>query len=386
MKLFLCCSLIFIASCAVPQKAASSRRLPETVLKIGIVQSAKSFNLSCQGTYNLFEYRTGKKANIKPLNDYLVRVAGRDGIRFDGMRFSSPLRIVSMDQKNRIQINGRRYRDNVIVYASTGALTVVNEVGLESYICGILPREIDPGWTMEALKTQAIISRTYALRNLRRHEGAFFDLCADQHCQVYGGSDSEEKESTKAVALTRGEVVVYKGILAQTFFHASCAGHTEDPSYIWSIPPSQLPYLRGVTCKFCKSSPYHRWQTQLTGGAIREKLNAAGFKIGPIAMIGRSGTTSSGRVRNIRIKQTNGISIDVPAAKFRTYISPWQIKSTFINGIVKKDDSYQFTGKGWGHGVGLCQWGAKVMADRKYTYRQILKYYYPGTIVERWED
>ena len=361
-----------------------AQRLPETIIRVGILVGVKSFNLSCESKYYLYDLASGKRSYIKPMDDYLVRSA-RKGIVIDGKRFGPAVRLISEKSGSYLRAGGRRYRDNIIITSKNGKLTVVNELGLEDYLYGILPREVSPAWPMETLKAQAVVSRTYVLRNLRKHGKDGFDVCTKTHCQVYGGVESENKITNAAVEATRGEVLVYKGVLAQSLFHASCGGHTENPNYVWVWNNSCPKYLRGVRDRFCSKSPHSYWKKKISASTIKAKLLKAKYSIGNIRKITKHGKNRSGRPKTLRIKHSRG-TLNISPAKFRMAISPWTIKSAFITSIVKKGNEYIFKGKGWGHGVGLCQWGAKGMGERGYKHKRMLRFYYPGTKVEKWEE
>ncbi len=366
----------------VPLLAAP--RLPETIVKVGIVQLAPSVNLSSEGNYSMYEINSGEQTKIQPLNDYLVKADGHH-IMMNGKGFLSPVRIVSEDENASIRVNGRRYRDNVIIRAIDGKLTVINELGIEDYLRGVLPMEIDKGWPEQSLKVQAVISRTYLLRNLRKHEKDGFDLCSGVHCQVYGGMEPEQKATNDAIEKTRGEVLVYDGKLAQALFFAQCGGHTEDPKYVWKWEADTPEYLKGRKCTFCKDCKHQNWKTRVNTETIRTRLEKAGFNVGQIKKISTSGKTPSGRALTIVVKSSKG-KLQIPSGKFRMALSPDVVRSTMITDIVRYGDEYEFRGHGWGHGIGLCQWGCKVMGEKNYDYQEIIHYYYPGAKVEKWEE
>lgn len=380
MKRYLLLALVLYIQSSV----IHAQRLPETIMKIGVLLRQNSFNLSCEGKYYLYEFNSGNKTAIKPLNDYLVKGNGGT-IKIDGISFVSKVRIVSEGVGNRIRINGKRYRDNILIRCKDGKLTVINEIGLEDYVAGILPREVNPKWPEESLKAQAVVSRTYALRNVRKHEADGFDLCSETHCQVYGGVETETPSTNAAVAETRGEVMTFEGKLAQTLFFACCGGYTEDPKYVWSWEAETPKYLKGRKDKYCENSPHEYWKNRIKGEFIRQRLAKAGFRIGDIENIRISGINRSGRAENLKIRHSEG-TLTIKAAKFRLAVDAWLIKSTMFSNIVRYGDSFEFRGSGWGHGVGMCQWGAKVMADKRFKYTEILKYFYPGTEIERWEE
>jgi stage II sporulation protein D len=363
---------------------AAAQRIPDSIIRVGLLQDVASFNLTCEGPYHLYELSTGNQDTIAESNDYLVKTDGKK-ITVGGNSFTPPLRLVNDEVGSLIRINGHRYRDSVLVTLNNGKITVINELGIEDYLCGILPREVSPAWPLESLKAQAVVSRTYALRNLRRHDRAGFDLCTQTHCQVYGGVEAEDGRSNAAVEATRGVLLVYDGQMAQTLFHASCGGHTENPNNVWAWDSVAPCYLEGVKDKLCDNSPHHRWENKVGADYIRKRLQKSGYDVGSITKIRIAGTNSSGRTKILKIKHSKG-QLSIAAAKFRMAVDPWLIRSTLFKSIERKGDAFVFTGLGWGHGVGMCQWGAKEMAEKGRSYEEILKFFYPGTDVEQWEE
>ncbi|MDR3253598.1 MAG: SpoIID/LytB domain-containing protein, partial [Endomicrobium sp.] len=234
-------------------------------------------------------------------------------------------------------------------------------------------------WRVEALKVQAVISRTYTISNLNKHSAQGFDLCSTTHCQVYGGAGVETDACNKAVLATQSEFLTYKGKFANTVFHANCGGHTENPQYIWNwkdIPP----YLKGVKCSYCKDAPYTNWEQTLDESFIRKKLS--NNNVGKIKKIKVKGKTAAGAAKELEILHSNG-KLTLNAYQFRLAVDAWQIKSHFFNSIKKDGDKFYFKGRGWGHKVGLCQWGAKVMSEKGTNYKNILYHFYPGTKITR---
>ena len=361
-----------------------SQRLPETIIRVGIVVGAKSFNLSCESGYSLYDTVSGMQKDIKPKDDYLVKTNGK-GILLNGETYGPSIRLAAKKSGSFLRVDGRRYKDSILIIIRNKKLTVVNELGLEDYICGILPKEVNPDWPADALKAQAVISRTYVLKNLRKHDKEGFDICTETHCQVYGGVESEDPRTNAAVEATRGEVLVYKGELAQSLFHASCGGHTENPNCVWTWESATPEYLRGVKDKFCGNSPHQYWKNSVSAESLRTKLVKSGYSVGKITKITMSGSDDSGRPAKLKIKHSKGV-LSIMPAKFRMAIDPWLIKSAFITDISAHGANFVFEGKGWGHGVGMCQWGAKEMGGKGYDYKKILGFYYPGTGVEKWDE
>jgi stage II sporulation protein D len=362
----------------------TAQKLPETVVKIGIALKIKAFNLNCDGDYTVEEAKSGVAKDIESNYNYTVKVDG-ESLFIGAMKYQLPLNIQPKHPGGKVKVNAKKYRGSLEVVLKDGCINVINVVSVDDYLYGVLPREVDPGWEMEALKAQAVVSRTFLLKNLKKHEMDGFDLCDSVHCQVYGGADSEKDNTSRAVEETRDVVMVFDGQLADGIFHACCAGHTENPNDVWSWDSAAPKYLRGVKCKFCKSSPHYKWERDLSMELLTRHLIKAGYDTKQIKKIERGSKTGSGRIKNIKVKCAAG-TVVIPINKFRLAVGPDIIRSSYIDSISIKNSRVVFKGKGWGHGVGMCQWGAKVMADKKYNYKEILNYYYPGTKVERWDE
>ena len=342
-------------------------------IKVGILSNQKELNIACDKKYSFF--CNNNKYSLSE-GKIKIELKGNKAIILN-KSYNLPIKFVS---SKCFLINNKIYRGNIIInYCATGN-NIINELKIEDYLKGILPKEANSSWNLETLKAQAVISRTYALKNIGRHSKEGYDICAKVHCQVYGGASCETQNCNRAVHDTAKEVVLYNNELAQTFFHASCGGHTEDPKYVWQWKQDTPPYLKGKKDNYCKDNPHKTWTTTIPEKDIREKLIKAGYKVGKIKKISTAGTTTGKAAKEIIIKHSKG-TLKLNSYTFRCTISPDKIKSTLITNIKLKNKNFTFEGKGWGHKVGLCQWGAKTMGDKNFTYKQILKFYYPGTTI-----
>ena len=272
-------------------------------------------------------------------------------------------------------IDSRRFRGDInIIRKDDLKLTVVNNVDLEDYLYGVLYHEVSHRWPKEALKAQAIAARTFALYQKRQNALQPYDLRSDIYSQVYGGSTSEKWSTTRAVNLTNGKILVYNGDIFSSYYHATCAGHTEDATNLWTI---DLPPLKGVECDSCKYSPHYKWVKDIPLWQITNKLKENGYKTGRIASIIILSKNSSGRIEKIEIKDEAGVSLILTAKDFRQMIGPNAVRSTKFDISIKGSQAY-LQGYGWGHGAGMCQWGAFGMARKGKKAEEILKHYYPG--------
>lgn len=299
----------------------------------------------------------------------------KNRILLAGNSFDTPKIIIKGSDSGIITVNDRMFRGEIqFIRDKDVNLAVINRIALEPYVKGILYHEASHYWPMEALKAQAIVSRTYALYQMEEKKARDYDVTSDIYSQVYGGKTSERYRTNRAVEETKGKILIYQGKVFPAYFSATCAGHTEASSALWKI--DILP-LKGVVCGFCKDSPHFNWHYVLTLDEIQERLAQGGIETGRIKDLAISGRNDSGRVKDLKII-TADKEMTVAVKDFRNIIGVNIIRSTRFTVSVIGQDAV-FEGAGWGHGVGLCQWGAYFMAKQGRTHDEILTYYYPGS-------
>jgi len=346
-------------------------------IRVAIVQGVDAINLKVTGAYEVTNQ--SKSKILYQGNNLITTVTSyKSGIMIGEKSFNAEWILIVGKGDSLIFVNGRTFRGEIlIIKENNGMLTAVNRIGLEDYIRGILYHEASHYWPMEALKAQAIVSRTYAIYSMQQNKLKPFDVTNDVYSQVYGGSKSERFRTNEAVDKTIGQVITYEGKIIPAYFHATCGGHTEDASLLWKI---NIPPLKGVACGFCKDSPHFNWHEVIFTGDIRVALVDAGYHVGVIKNIIPTGKDMSGRIKDLLIiNQKNDLLIS--AKDFRNIIGPNLIRSTNFTVNVLGTDAV-FEGFGWGHGVGLCQWGAYFMAKNGSTAEEIIKYYYPKADVK----
>ncbi len=205
-----------------------------------------------------------------------------------------------------MELGGRQYRGQLVVHSKGGSLDVVNDVGLEEYLYGVVPDEMPPSWHPEALKAQAVAARSYAV--VSRRTSGIFDLYPDTRSQVYGGVRSEEASTNAAIAATAGKVVLYDGRVAYTFFHSTSGGRTAAIHHVWNANP--LPYLVSVPDPYDTLSPYHSWgPIRLSAGALASKLGSSAPRGSLLDAV--AARNASQRVDSVRLegaKSTSQIS------------------------------------------------------------------------------
>ncbi len=280
---------------------------------------------------------------------------------------SQPLGIIALGQRQyRGKIECRRQ--------SRHSLLVINELPVEEYLYGVLKHEVSPKWPRQALKAQAIVARTFALNKTRERINEDYHLTSTVLSQVYAGFSSEDPVLTEVINETHGRVLTYQGEIIPAYYHATCGGYTESPKYVWG---KSLPYLQVRRCPYCQDSPHFYWKNKLGLRRITQAFQRAGYKFSRIIKLKPLGKSPSGRVKKILIYHDRG-EVIVKGNDWRLIIGPEIIKSTNFR-MKKVEQVIEFSGKGWGHGVGLCQWGARGMARKGYKYDKILDFYYPGT-------
>lgn len=261
-----------------------------------------------------------------------------------------------------VSVNGVRVRGDVVVAKGRTRLQVVNVIPLEEYLVGVLGGEMPPSFPLEALKAQAVAARTYALSKKLEQYGQPFHLGSSVLSQVYRGLSAEEARTRQAVELTRGQVLTWMLQPIEAYFHASCGGRTESGA---DALGRDLPYLRSVDCPCGQLSTSH-WS--LTLGP--KELSVLGAPLGPLEVQGR---TRTGRAVKVAVGPRS-----MDAVAFREKLGYAQLKSLAFE-VEKRRDGWVLQGRGFGHGAGLCQWGARIYAEKGWDYRKILLHYYPGT-------
>lgn len=344
-------------------------------IRVAIMDEVSSLRLSVNSNYEIINSKTREVLSKgKYLNTTVILSKGKilvgEGIFKEGDIS------IEAESYGDIIIDGRKFKGGIrIIKRNSRNALVVNEIDLEDYIKGILYHEASHYWPQEALKAQAVACRTYAVYQMQKNTLKSYDVTSDIYSQVYGGKTSERYRTNRAVEGTRGFVLVYHNKPFCAYFHATCAGHTENASLLWDV---DLEPLKGVPCSFCKDSPHFNWHQVLSLDQVKNALIKNGYKgCGDIKSITITGRDNSGRITYVQI-ETDKKSIKIPAKDFRIFLGADIIRSTNFEVTITGNDAV-FVGFGWGHGVGMCQWGAYFMAKQGYDYKQILEYYYPGS-------
>ncbi len=279
--------------------------------------------------------------------------------------------------RGEVILSGMKYFGNIEVWKGEGGLYIINEISMEDYIKGVVASEVGSKWENEAIKAQAVAARTYALYQ-RLHNVTSkmrYHLTSTVLHQAYKGSDVPAS-IVKAVDETKGEVLMYDGSPIIAYYHSTSGGITEDPAEVFG---KSYPYLKSIETN-CDLSPYYMWEKRLPAADIERAMNVSGLKDIVI-----DSYTVSNRVKIFRLVTDSG-EVEVSGNDFRKNIGWDELPSTLITDITRDGTVYIFEGRGYGHGVGMCQWSALEMAKEGKSYREILSTFYPGTTIERYED
>jgi len=352
----------------------------DNLVRIRILHSRKPVRIGGNGPW---EYRAARGGTSKTSTRALTLRASRHGVIINNKTIKGSVGVRPLAAAHVLSVNGKQYRGRFVVAASKGYLDVIEYVDLDEYLNGVLPREVGSNWPMESLKAQAVISRTYAMANRSENAAQGFDMVNDVRSQVYGGLAVEAPATNQAVSETRGQILVgtdEKPI--QAFFHSSCGGFTEKPKSVWPAAKVDETLFASASDSYCDADRYTNWTLRISAQTLRSRLRRAGISVGEIKSIEMSKVTLSGRAETFRVITRTGRR-DVQGNRFRLAVGPEALRSTRISEIEKSGTTFIFKGHGWGHGVGLCQWGAKGRASAGQPYQQILEAYYPGTLLRR---
>jgi stage II sporulation protein D len=364
-------AFIFFLVLMVPAAGMGSSFPQPEMIRVALLKGVESVGLDGIGLLAVNE-------DGEPLRDsstfYVVRSKDKYGLMVNG----SFLRRLTVSAPVYLKMNGRKYRSKVEIFPSDSGMLVVNELPLEDYLAGLINCEISSQWPMEAIKAQAVVARTYALYQKEARKNSTYDLESSVIDQVYNGCEIEDSRAVRGVRETAGEVLTYNNSVIQAFYHSSCGGHTESSENVWGYP---LPYLQGVEDSYCLAAPSARWEQTIPLIRIESLLRTNGYQVAGLRDIKTGRRNRSGRVADLLLTCANGRQ-SISAVGFRKAVGYTLIKSTNFEVRISGGDAV-FSGIGYGHGVGLCQWGSKQRAGDGFDYREILSYYYPGTKLEK---
>ena len=369
---------VMLFSMALLVSGCGSRFAGRDILRVAVVTGSDQFELGATDKIIVRENKRNRKIFSGKPAEQITVASHRRGITFGDKLYRINGFTIVPRSDGSVSIDGARFRGNFKVIKKDGALWVINYVNVDDYLKTVVPSEISPSSDIDALKAQAIVSRSYAIFTAINDPEADYYLTGRSQA-YYRGIEAESERSTKAVQSTKGRVIYFKKKLLQAFCHAACGGYTENPNNIW---PSEYEFPTPVRCKYCKGSKYSSWINKVSFAYIQRKLAPLGIKklyaIKPYKM-----SRYGGRVTEMKINYPGG-SKTIRFNKFRQLIGYEVIRSGFFK-MEKYNGGIIFSGKGWGHGAGLCQEGARKLAKMGKSYKSIIKFYFPKTRIGRYK-
>jgi stage II sporulation protein D len=305
------------------------------------------------------------------------------GLRVDGVRRAAPARWRAEGPEGTLTV-GRadhpgsedwRVRGELEVRRTPRGLTAINVLSIEDYLVPTVAAEMSPTWEIEALRAQAVASRTYALHQRLVRAGQPYDVRADTASQRYRGVVDESPSVRRAVESTRSCRLIRRGQPIVAAFHSSSGGRTASAEEVWGRP---LDYLVSLEVEGEDISPETYWRVVLPGATLRRALQGAGWETGTPEAVRILSRSQSGRVSRLRVEGSRG-SAEMSGRELRRAVGETVLRSTHFSVRPTDRGAFVFAGTGYGHGVGMSQWGARAMAARGVGHEDILATFYPGT-------
>jgi len=387
--------LIFLSGCSSSRFSAKKNYnlTPFAPVRVLMSEAGEDYRFLVEQTVILSNeekeiavVKSGNSMYFETTNNYLqLKIADRT---FRGKYFS----IRPDEEGSFLYFNNKKYRGIFKFINEDGKVRLINSLPLEEYVMGVVPAEMPVGKNndyFEALKAFAICVRTYAISKMSNSNSSF-DVYLDTRDQVYGGESAEKKLSNQAVEETKNLILAYDGKPAIVYYHSTCGGHTEKASNVFPVP--DLPYLKGVIDgdpPNCSSSPNFNWEEKFPDKLFIQRLadanliNRNNYKLTNVEVIDRD---ESGRVKQLSIKLTSQEgeekTVSIQGNRIRYVLkqanSSGILKSTLFD-ITMNNNYVIINGRGNGHGVGLCQWGALHLSVQGESFNKILSFYFPGT-------
>lgn len=373
MKIFLfCLSLFFLGErlLAIPEAPENSSN-GSTLIRVLIDKASDAVRLSTFGPR--LKVQVENAATPFFLSKELSVSLSGDQTRFLIRNKTLPMKwlaISSSDGVSPLSLGGHIYRGALWLRVQEKKILVINVLPLEDYLLGTLGAEMSPSWEMEALKAQAVASRSYALSRIKHPKNEFYDVEKTIEDQVYDGINAENPRVRRAVEQTAAQWISQDQRPVRAYFHSKCGGSTESSTSVWNGKTE----FGNVDCPYCQKFR-STWKASFS---IEELREAVGL---PTAQRGLHlfalHISPAGRVLSLKISDgltekiltSNQLRGELGYQKLKSALFHWKIRQKTIT----------FEGLGSGHGVGMCQWGARFLAQQGKTYREILAFYYPGT-------
>ena len=372
---------IFAASiCALAALLAAPRAAHAQQIRVLLVAHQLQTVIASEGGLVLRGVDSGPAPLLQPEITTVVDVRpGAGGLVLAGAVPAGSSVVVEPLLNNPLVVDGRTYRGRIVVSElSDATIEVIDELDLEQYLYGVVSAEMDPAWPEVALQAQAIASRSYAVARGALHEHPDYDVQAGEQDQAYGGVNVETQSGVDAVESTRAVVLEYQYRVIKAYYSSCDGGYTADGSEL-SDPE---PYLRAQPDPYAAESPHLSWSAAVPVAAFERSLDEQVGDLGDVTSVSAGPPDASGRLTAVVVNGTAGSRV-IPATLFRRLAGRHLVKSTRITSLSLDGDEILVKGSGFGHGVGMSQWGAKDMADQGLGITAILSFYYRGAMLAR---
>lgn len=355
-----------------PKADQSSQENAKKTVRVLLTDNQTSTEIKHSGRVYIYTQDLSKKYKVSTAGTLAVKALENGRVQVGTLQTNQPI-ILEPAKDTLFTWDKNLYAGKFFIIPATHTFYIVEHVDLENYLYGVLPYEMSYSWPLEALKAQAVAARTYTLKTIENVKNKSFDLYSDVRSQMYKGGGKQYDSVKQAVDATRSQVLTYDGNLFYTYYHGNCGGGTDDVRS-WNPTASTIKPLSGASCSTDSHSKSYSWKMNISTAKVMEYAKTVGLK-GNLKGLSIAKKTGTGRATNLTIRSSSGIK-QVPCGKFRLATG---IRSCKITKISVLGQTVHFEGKGYGHGIGMCQDGANGMAKNKKDYKQILKHYYPGS-------
>ena len=352
-------------------------------LRVLIKQGAKEVNVGSSTNAVVRDTSGRALGQIQGMNGFAAHSSG-GGVEIDNWKAGGLW--IEPTGGGVVWIGDRWYRGRTYLAPAGEGVTAVNYVDLEQYLYSVLGGEMSGNWPQEALKAQAVVARSYALHKRQYSANAVYDLGDTTQWQVYRGVKDESSGTQLAVNATAGQVLTYNQAIIEAVFHSSSGGCTENVEDVWMQP---LPYLRSVKDNYDQGAPVFQWSQPVTQSTLSDLAPGVG-RVRDVKV--DRATPSCKRVVTMRLIGEKG-STTISGERLQAALG---LKSTFfsivpqVNQMASKstrqpEPGFVINGSGFGHGLGMSQWGAYNMAQQGLSYQQIMSHYYTGVVLAKIE-
>ncbi len=332
-KFFLFLGICIFSLLVSTDNILSAEKQP--ILRVGMFLNQTEINIGGDGAFKIYNLKSNNLVSEE--HNKLIKLLPHDkGIEILGKGvYSGPIKIIPVgNTKIVVMFSGQKYRYRgdieIDIDKEHRKLNVINIIGIEEYLYGVLKKEISPRWPAGVLKAQAVAARTFAIFNMNKYIDKGYNICASTNSQAYGGVNHEDPLTNKAVDETRGVIMTYKGKPINAVYHSDSGGYTEDSENVWG---NFLPYLRSVKSKFEEKvfPPYHTWTCSIDEKNLTKKLQKQGYTINSVVSIEPINKSETGRISELAFFTDNNEVINMKANNFRNLIGADLIRSTLFS-------------------------------------------------------